>query len=188
MFCSCWCDMSTAQVWAFFVPILVVFFITGILAEATASDDYKLFQNTDLYQLNWSLKCDSSIMFLAGWTMFAYFIGLVAMDQQAVWVFVIFELFNLILGPAVFVVHTMGHYQVAKPMHHKFPFLPFYKDTDPPDSVPNADKPKNKNIDPKPETEEHETDWQQFWSWVTNRNDRNIAQESEDVLFRKVPR
>jgi hypothetical protein len=52
-------------------------------------------------------------MLLAAWTMYAYFIGLVATDQQSFWLFVVFELFNFVLGPAVFVAHTMGHYQVV---------------------------------------------------------------------------
>lgn len=42
-------------------------------------------------------------------TMFAYFIGIIAIDEQSAWVIGLFSVFNLFLGPVIFVCHTQCH-------------------------------------------------------------------------------
>uniref|UniRef100_A0A914UPP3 Uncharacterized protein n=1 Tax=Plectus sambesii TaxID=2011161 RepID=A0A914UPP3_9BILA len=70
----CWCDMSTAQAWAVFLPIVVLFFSGGILAEASGLGEHPKLPDADQEQIKWSTNTKETLIAVLLLSMFAYFI------------------------------------------------------------------------------------------------------------------
>lgn len=222
----CWCQVDTTQAWGFIFPIGFLGFVCTVIAEAQGQGKYKELPDSDMTEYTTARVSQGSIMIIMPMCLVSYIFGLIAIDLQNEYLWVIFCIVNVILGPVIFFFHCIGHPKARAMMSKMCACLPCLKEKRPFDhdddrpmtgrstalspldsesqdgsgngvapadsdqgpgvggsgSDPSDNDPSFPEREPKDIPDTKDTDWKNFYKWVSDGKKDNVHQ-AENVLF-----